>query len=79
VVATATEGASEIIEDGVTGVLVPIGDANSLAQAMLGLLGDSNERKRLAEAARERVRERFSLQRMVGETEQVYRDALAKG
>ncbi|HEY3025506.1 MAG TPA: glycosyltransferase family 4 protein [Pyrinomonadaceae bacterium] len=79
VVATATEGAGEIIDDAVTGVLVPIGDANSLAQAMVRLLEDSNERKRLAEAAQERVRERFSLQRMVGETEQVYSDALAKG
>ena len=78
VVATATEGAGEIIDDGVTGVLVPIGDAASLAEAIIRLLEKADERAGLAKAAGATVRERFSLQRMVGETEQVYSDALAK-
>ncbi len=79
VVATATEGAGEIIEDGVTGVLVPIGDANSLAEAIIPLLAKADGRARLAQSAGAMVRERFSLQRMVDETEKVYSDALAKG
>jgi glycosyltransferase involved in cell wall biosynthesis len=76
VVATATEGAREIIEDGVTGLLVPVGDAEALAAAITGLLEDAQERKRLGARASEVARERFSLDRMVEATEQVYREVL---
>lgn len=76
VVATRTDGAGEIIDDGVTGLLVPIGDANSMAQAMAGLLEDDKQRRKLAAAASAAVRRRFSLERMVDETEQIYRDVL---
>jgi glycosyltransferase involved in cell wall biosynthesis len=48
VIATATTGACEILEDGVTGLLVPIGDATALAQALLRLVRDPNLRARLA-------------------------------
>ena len=75
VVATATDGAGEIIEDGVTGLLVPIGDADSLAESLAGLLEDEHRLATLAEAARKSVGERFSLERMVIATEQVYREA----
>jgi glycosyltransferase involved in cell wall biosynthesis len=40
IVATSSEGALEIIEDGITGKLVPTGDAESLAQAINALLDD---------------------------------------
>lgn len=76
VVATATEGAAEIISDGVTGVLVPLRDPNSLAQAIIPLLEKADERLRLARAASAAVRQRFSLERMVGETEAIYREVL---
>ena len=79
VIATATEGAGEIIDDAETGILVPIGDAAALAEAMIPLLTKAEERAGLAQAAKVAVRERFSLERMVGETEQVYSEALAKG
>jgi mannosyltransferase len=78
VVATDTDGAREIIEDGVTGRLVPVGDARALAAAVADLLGDERQRKSLAERARESVRERHSLARMVEETERVYEEALAR-
>jgi glycosyltransferase involved in cell wall biosynthesis len=77
VVATATDGAREMIEDGVTGNLVPAGDAASLARAMLQLLRDDDERGRMSKRAREESRARFSLERMVDATENVYREALA--
>jgi glycosyltransferase involved in cell wall biosynthesis len=77
VVATATDGAREMIEDGVNGKLVPVGDAASLAHAMLQLLQSDDERARLSERAREESRARFSLERMVEATEKVYREALA--
>ncbi len=77
VVATATDGAREMIDDGVTGNLVPVGDAASLARAMLRLLRDGDERERISKRAREESRARFNLERMVDATEKVYREVLA--
>jgi glycosyltransferase involved in cell wall biosynthesis len=76
-VATATDGARELIDDGVTGRLVPVGDSESLSREMLRLLRDGDERARIGERAREESRARFSLERMVDATEKVYREALA--
>lgn len=78
-VATATDGAREIIEDGVTGKLVPVGVVDTLAHMILNLLRNDDERARLSERAREETRARFSLERMVDATEKVYREALAAG
>jgi len=77
VVSTATDGAREMIDDGVTGKLVPVGDAASLARAMLHLLQNGDERARISERAREESRARFGLERMVEATESVYREAVA--
>ena len=76
VVATASEGAREIIEDNQTGRLVPVGDAEAMAMSITHLLNDSAERKRLADNARISVHEHFSLEKMVERTEQVYAAAL---
>jgi glycosyltransferase involved in cell wall biosynthesis len=76
VVATETEGAKEIITSGETGLLVPIADATALATAVLGLLEDKSKRNHLGMSGRERVNARFSLERMVDETEKIYRDVL---
>ncbi|MDT5262490.1 MAG: hypothetical protein QOC61_1494 [Acidobacteriota bacterium] len=76
VVATATEGASEIVEEGVTGSLVPLGDVRALAAAVASLLEDEERRRSLGARAREVARERFDLNRMVEATERVYAEAL---
>ncbi|HEY6188169.1 MAG TPA: glycosyltransferase family 4 protein [Pyrinomonadaceae bacterium] len=76
VVATETEGARETVEDGVTGLLVPIGDIEALAHAIARLLEDPPARERMGQRARQLARERFSLEHMVSATEQVYREAL---
>ncbi|HWW74534.1 MAG TPA: glycosyltransferase family 4 protein, partial [Pyrinomonadaceae bacterium] len=78
VVATATEGAREIVEDGVTGSLVPVGDVNKLASAVAALLEDEGRRRRLGEGAREVAAERFDLARMVEATERVYAETLGR-
>lgn len=78
VVAAASEGASEIIEDGVTGKLVPVGDPESLAKAINDLLDDPSERSRLGCNAQLAARQRYSLKRMATDTERVYRDVLAR-
>jgi len=76
VVATMSEGAREIIEDGQTGRLVPIGDVAGLARAIGELLSDPDGRDRLGKNAERVVRERFSLGRMIEATEEVYRQVL---
>ena len=76
VVATETEGAKEIIRDGETGLLVKVRDVGALADAMAKLLGDEQTRQRLGRSAREEVRLRFSLDRMVDATERIYEESL---
>ena len=79
VVATATEGAREIIADGITGSLVPIGDVRALAAAVASLLEDGPRRLELGARGRESARARFGLGRMAEETERVYAEALGPG
>jgi glycosyltransferase involved in cell wall biosynthesis len=76
VVATATDGAREIITDNETGVLVPVGDFHEMAATIVPLLRNCEERQRLSRNARHLVGQRYSLARMVSETEAVYHDAL---
>jgi glycosyltransferase involved in cell wall biosynthesis len=76
VVATATEGAREVVADGMTGSVVPIGDVPALASAVATLLGDEGLRLALGSLARNLARAHFGLERMVAETERVYAEAL---
>jgi len=76
VVATATDGAREIISNGETGILVTIDDVSELAAAICRLLKNPEEQRRIADNARQMVHERFSLDRMISQTEAVYRDVL---
>src|SRR6185503_2648298 len=74
VVATRTAGAEEVIEHDQTGRLVPVRDVEGLAQAISELSSDKRQRQFLSVNARRMVTERFSLERMVRETEQLYRE-----
>jgi glycosyltransferase involved in cell wall biosynthesis len=78
VVATASEGALEIIENGVTGRIVPIADPESLAAAVTDLLDDPAARARLAENALQTVKQKFSLDEMINTTESLYADVVAE-
>lgn len=77
VVATATEGARTLIEDGVNGLLVPVGDVSALAAAVSSLLTDEECRLALGARARRSARARFSPERMVEATERIYEEALS--
>ena len=79
VIATASEGAAEIIEADRTGKLVPIGNREAIAEAIVGLLNDEEERTRLGLNAQTAARERFSIDRMIKETEQLYGEVLSRG
>lgn len=64
VIATAVGGVRELIQNGVTGLLVPSGEPGLLADAIASLIGDSERRRVLGEEARQ-VAARFSLDTMV--------------
>lgn len=72
VVATSVGGTPEMVENGVTGLLVPPRDATALAEAIGSLLADPARGRSIGRAARERVAERFSLEATVRETESLY-------
>jgi glycosyltransferase involved in cell wall biosynthesis len=72
VVATAVGGNSEAVVDGVTGSLVPAGDAEALAAAVIRLLEDPTERSRLGSAGRSRVLEQFSVDAVVQRYQATY-------
>jgi len=73
VVATATEGAKEVIEDQKTGLLVPIGDVERVAGSVITLLSDPEQRKTIATQSAQSAAKKFSLTRMVDEVLTAYR------
>jgi glycosyltransferase involved in cell wall biosynthesis len=77
VVGTRTGGIPEVVEDGVTGILAEPRDAKSLATAITTLLCDEALRARMGAAGLARVRERFTVDRMVADTLGVYESVLA--
>ena len=74
IVATRAGGIPEIVEDDVNGLLVPPRDAHALADAITRLLKDDEARRRMGDAGLARVRERFTVDRMVEETARVYKN-----
>jgi glycosyltransferase involved in cell wall biosynthesis len=64
-IAGADDAGREVIEDGVTGLLVPTRDLDALARAVIDLLGDSERRKAMGEAGRARFEEKFGFPRFV--------------
>lgn len=66
-VATATTGAREIIQDGVNGFLVPVGDAQAMAEKVLFLIEHPQETQRMGENGRRMAMERYggNLQKVI--------------
>ena len=75
IVSTPAGVAPDVIEDGVTGRLVPFADGQGLAQGVLDLLGDEVLAGSLGAAARAVALERFSVDAMVDNLIRVYRQA----
>ena len=77
VIATTAGALPEIVEEGVSGLLVPPGDAASLANAIQTLLDDPERCKTMGTAGARRMRERFSWRRTAEETLSLYEEVLA--
>jgi glycosyltransferase involved in cell wall biosynthesis len=74
VISTTTTGADEAIEDGVSGVLVPVADPRTLADRILTLAADPSRRERLGRAARARIEEHFTMARMLDRCEAIFEE-----
>jgi glycosyltransferase involved in cell wall biosynthesis len=79
VIATDSGGNRELVDEGGTGYLFPVGDDQRLGELLLDLLGSEEKRRAMGRAGRQRVMERFTVQRMVAELERVYLEGLGRG
>jgi glycosyltransferase involved in cell wall biosynthesis len=78
VVATRAGGISEVVEDGVTGRLVEVGDVDGLAARMGEIAEDSALARRFGEAGRERASRVFGTERIVPKYERLYERLLRR-
>jgi glycosyltransferase involved in cell wall biosynthesis len=76
VVATRVGGVAELVEDGVTGLIVPPRDGEALTRALRRLLADPELRHRMGMAGRERALRDFAEDRMARETQKLYEELL---
>jgi L-malate glycosyltransferase len=78
VVAAAVGGLPELVCDGETGVLVSPGDLDMMANVIVTLLRDEDQRNRFGAAGRRRVRERFSTESQIPRVENAFARAIAR-
>jgi glycosyltransferase involved in cell wall biosynthesis len=78
VVATDAGGTREIVTDGETGILVPVGDDDALGREVARLLARPDERARLGAAARDHAATAFGVDRFVRETLELYERLAAR-
>jgi len=76
VIASDIAGYRDVVRDGVDGVLIPVGDAQAMAEALRDLYEEPERRARLAHAAAADV-ERFAWPRVAAEVMSAYEDAIA--
>lgn len=76
VVSTATAGANEVIEDRVTGRIVPVGDEQAFASAILELARDPVRLVEMGECGRERMQQMVTADAVVGQLREFYRMAM---
>lgn len=77
IVATDIRGCRQVVDDGITGVLVPVRDPQRLADALADLIGDTTRRQTMSQAAVERAAEHFDQRRVIDTTLGTYDRLLA--
>jgi glycosyltransferase involved in cell wall biosynthesis len=78
-IASRVGGNAELIEDGVTGLLVPSEDSAALSDALLALLRDPGLARRMAQNGHEFTVRNFSFERLVREVDELYSELLSGG
>jgi len=78
VVATRVGGVIDVVRDGETGLLVPPGNANALADAMIRLALSASERERMGAAGRRQMIDQFTSDRLVKNIDALYSTALTR-
>jgi glycosyltransferase involved in cell wall biosynthesis len=78
IIATDIRGCRQVVEDGVTGRLVPRRDTRALADAIDGLVADRDLRTKMGAAALEKARREFDQQHQIDLTLGIYRDLLGR-
>jgi glycosyltransferase involved in cell wall biosynthesis len=78
VIGSDAPGINEVIDSGRTGLLVPPGRADALAEAIDSLLADAALRERMGQAGRKRVADIFTLDKMVAQTEALYYELIQR-
>jgi len=78
IVASGVGGILELIDEAKTGLLVPPGEPQPLAQRICGLMADPESAARLGDAARDEARARYSFDRMVAAFELIYLTELTR-
>jgi len=76
VIAASIGGLGELVRHGETGLLVPPGEAEPFARAIVELAGDLGRAARMGEAGRRRALADFLEQRCTDRTELLYQDAV---
>src|SRR5215213_6914560 len=76
VVSTRVGGVPDLIADGETGRLVPPGEREALAAALLELFREQERTARMAELAQRQVLERYQARRLVADVDRLYRQLL---
>jgi glycosyltransferase involved in cell wall biosynthesis len=77
-VVSSVGGNTEIIQDGVTGLIVPPQDSKTLGAALLRLLCDPELARRLAENGHEYVRQNFSFEKLISDVDALYTELLRR-
>ena len=78
VIATSAGGLPEVVDDGETGYLLPVGDVVGMAERGVEILRDDELRKRMGKRARESAVERFDEQKIVPVYSEMYSATLAQ-
>lgn len=76
VVANRVGGVPDVVRDGIDGFLVEPGDTEGAAERLAALAADAGLRRQLGESGQARVRERYSVARLVDDVDRLYRALL---
>jgi glycosyltransferase involved in cell wall biosynthesis len=72
-------GNRAVVEDGINGIVFPVGDAHRLAEGIISLLDSPSKRQRMGLAARQRMEKDFSVTVVASQLMKVYRDISSRG